>query len=76
MSKKSKKKKKRVNLKKEKYAQFRKDKPSAMDFSTPDLTPEQVKQKQEDEMKINRFLRFNKNPPTKEVNARKERSKR
>jgi hypothetical protein len=74
--KKNKNKKKRSNPKRERYAKFRKEKPSALNFSAPDITPEQQKQKQEDEKKIEMFLRYNRNPPTKEVNERRMRSKR
>lgn len=74
--KKNKNKKKKVNAKKEKYAKFRKEKPSTMDLTPPDLTPEQQKQKMEDETNIDRFLRFNRNPPTKAINLRKMKSKR
>jgi hypothetical protein len=74
--KKNKNKKKKINPKKEKYAKFRKDKPSTLDFSTPDLTPEQQKQKQTDERQIDSFLKFNKNRPTKEISVRKMKSKR
>ena len=64
MSKKSKKKKpKKISAKKEKYAKFRKDKPSTLNFTTPDLTPEQQKQKQLDEGRINSYLRYSKNRP-------------
>ena len=70
------KKAKKVNQKKLKYAAFRKDKPASMDFSMPELTPEQQKQKQEDEMKIGSFLRYNRPPPEHETNERRERSKR
>jgi hypothetical protein len=74
--KKNKNKKKKINPKKEKYAKFRKDKPSTLDFSTPDLTPEQQKQKQTDERQIDSFLKYSKNSPTKEISARKMKSKR
>ncbi|MBI2134654.1 hypothetical protein HYU09_01570 [Candidatus Woesearchaeota archaeon] len=68
MGRKSKKKKaKKISMKKEKYLKFRKEKNTAIDITMPELTPEQNKQKQEDEMKIGRFLRFNKNPPQKEL---------
>lgn len=73
MSKKSKKKeKKKVNAKKEKYAKFRKDKPSTLNFTTPDLTPEQQKQKQVDEGKINSFLRYSKNAPALSLREKKK----
>ena len=58
--KKNKNKKKKVNPKKERYAKFRKDKPAIMVFATPDLSPEQQKQKQEDEGKIGSFMRYSK----------------
>ncbi len=76
MSKKNKNKKKKVNPKTERYLKFRKDKPANLTFTAPDLTPEQQKQKQEDEQIINSFLRYNRNPPTKEVSERRMRSKR
>ena len=74
--KKNKNKKKKVNPKKERYEKFRKEKSSNMTFNTPDLTPEQQKEKQEDEKSIEMFWRYSRNPPTKEVNERRMRSKR
>lgn len=74
--KKNKNKKKKVNPKKERYAKFRKEKPAVMNFTTPDLTPEQQKQKQEDEKLIDSFLRYNRNRPTKAIVERKMKSKR
>ncbi|MFH1134233.1 MAG: hypothetical protein V1735_07150 [Nanoarchaeota archaeon] len=72
MSKKSKKKKaKKVSAKKEKYLKFRKEKPTVVDIKIPDLTPEQVKQRQVDELSINRFLRFSKNAPRREIREKK-----
>jgi hypothetical protein len=50
---------KHVNPKKEKYAKFRKEKPSSMDVRMPDLSEEQQKQKQMNEQIISNFLRFN-----------------
>jgi len=76
MGKKNKNKKKKVNPKRERYAKFRKEKSVNMTFTTPELTPEQRKQKQEDEGSIDRFLRYNRNPPAKEIVARKMKSKR
>ncbi len=76
MGKKNKNKKKRVNPKRERYAKFRKEKPSVLNFNFPDLTPEQQKQKQTDEGKIDSFLRFNRNPPAQEIVERKMKSKR
>lgn len=71
MSKKDKRPKK-VSAKKEKYLKFRKEKPGTMDVSMPDLSDDQVRQKREDEMFINKFFRFSKNPPTKEVREKKD----
>jgi hypothetical protein len=69
--KKNKNKKKKVNPKKERYAKFRKDKPAIMTFTTPDSTPEQQKQRQDDEGRIESFLRYNKGPrPTKGIGAK------
>lgn len=73
---KSKNKPKKVSVKKEKYAKFRKDKPGALNISMPDLTEEQAKQKREDELKIDKYLRFTKNPPVKEIVERRAKSKR
>ena len=64
---KNKKKQKKVSAKREKYAKFKREKPGTLDLKMPDLDPEQQKQKQQDEIKINRFLRFSRNPPTKEI---------
>ncbi|MBU1005503.1 MAG: hypothetical protein KJ561_06740 [Nanoarchaeota archaeon] len=69
-------KKKKINAKREKYAKFKKDKPTSMNFTVPDLTPEQRKQKQEDERNIDYFLRSSRNAPTQEISERKMRSKR
>ena len=76
MGKKSKNKPKKVSVKKERYVKFRKDKPGVLNIAMPDLSEEQVKQKREDESKIDRFLRFSKNPPIKEIVERKSKSKR
>lgn len=74
MSKKSKKKKdkKKVSAKKEKYAKFHKDKPTNLDVSMPDLSEDERKQKQQDELKIAKFLRFNRNPPPKDIRPNKK----
>ena len=72
MGKKNKNKKKKVNPKRERYAKFAKEKPSIMNFTTPDLTPEQQKQKQEDERNIGLFWRYNKRRPvSKGIGAKK-----
>lgn len=66
-----KKKLKKVNAKKERYAKFRKEKNVSMNLTMPDLTPEQSKEKQEAELRISRFLRFNKNPPLKDLKEKR-----
>ena len=76
MGKKSKKKEKKINAKALRYAKFQKDKPAVVDITMPELTAEQNKQKQEDQERIDRFLRNNRNPPTKELSERRMRSKR
>lgn len=76
MGRKNKNKPKKVSAKKEKYAKFRKEKPASVDITMPELSDEQIRQKREDEEKINRFLRFNRNRPTKEIVKRREKSKR
>ncbi|MEK6854428.1 MAG: hypothetical protein AABX60_03765 [Nanoarchaeota archaeon] len=76
MGKKSRKKEKKINAKALRYAKFQKDKPAVVDITMPELTAEQNKQKQEDQERIDRFLRYNKNPPTKELSERRMRSKR
>ncbi|MBW2982186.1 hypothetical protein KY343_04875 [Candidatus Woesearchaeota archaeon] len=70
------KKAKKVSAKRERYAKFRKEKPASVDITMPDLSDDQIKQKREDEEKINRFLRFNRNRPTGEIVKRREKSKR
>jgi len=70
------KKQKKINPKRERYAKFHKEKSAVMDVSMPDLSTEQRQQKREDEERFNRFLRYSKNPPTKEIVERKMRSKR
>jgi len=69
-------KKKKVNAKRERYAKFRKDKPSSMSFNIPEFTPEQIRQRQEDERNIDYFLRNSRNPPTNEISERRMKSKR
>lgn len=70
------KKEKKISAKALRYAKFQKDKPAVVDITMPELTAEQNKQKQEDQDRIDRFLRYNKNPPTKELSERRMRSKR
>ncbi len=67
---------KKVNAKKEKYSKFKKEKAAVLDVKMPDLEADQMKQKQKDEETINRYLRFNRNAPPKEIVSRKAKSKR
>ena len=76
MGKKSRKKEKKISAKALRYAKFQKDKPAVVDITMPELTPEQNKIKQEDQDRIDLFLRRNRNPPTKELSERRMRSKR
>lgn len=72
----SKKKVKKVSVKKERYAKYHREKPSVLNISMPDLDDEQTKQKRVDETKIDKFLRFNRNAPSKEIVQRRVESKR
>jgi hypothetical protein len=65
-----KKKAKKVSLKKERYAKFKKDK-KVVNIVSPEPSPEEIKQRQVDELTINKFLRFNKNPFTKTIKEKK-----
>ena len=67
---------KKISAKKEKYAKFRKEKPSSMNISIPDLSEEQLRQRREDEQIINIFWRNYRRPPERFVNERKAKSKR
>jgi hypothetical protein len=73
---KKKKESKKTSAKKLKYAKFRKDKPSNLNISAPDLTPEQQKQKQIDEAKINSFLRYSRNRPSLSIREKKAKGKK
>lgn len=76
MSKKSKKKEKKISAKAIRYAKFQKDKPGTLDLTMPELSEEQNKQKQADQDRIDMFLARNRNPPTQELSERRMRSKR
>lgn len=77
MSKKKKdKKNKKVSAKKEKYAKFRREKSDKLDITMPELSEDEMKQKRNDETKIDRYLRFSKNSPPREINPRRAKSKR
>jgi hypothetical protein len=73
---KKKKETKKISVKKAKYAKFRREKSAQLNISAPDLTPEQQKQKQLDEAKINSFLRYSKNRPTLSLREKKAKSKK
>jgi hypothetical protein len=75
MSRKNKKPKK-VSAKKLKYAAFHKEKPSVLNIASRELTAEEQKGAQEDDLRITAFLKQKKNAPTKEVSERRMRSKR
>jgi hypothetical protein len=76
MSKKNKNKVKKVSAKKERYSKFHSDKPGTLNIAMPELPEDLVKRNREDDEKIGKFLRFNKNAPVKEIVPRKEKSKR
>ncbi|MBW3015685.1 hypothetical protein KY330_04650 [Candidatus Woesearchaeota archaeon] len=71
-----KKKEKKVSAKKLKYAKFKKEKPGTLDIKMPDLDPEQMKQKREDEVKIEKFLKFRPRHAPRVILKRKLKSKR
>ena len=70
------KKEKKISAKTLRYAKFHKDKPAVVDIAIPDLTEEANKQRHLDQDRIDRFLRQNRNAPTKEISERRMRSKR
>ena len=67
---------KKISAKKERYAKFRKEKPSVLTIAPPDLTEEQIQARKQDEQMINNFWRHYRRPPERFVNERKEKSKR
>ncbi|MBI2557952.1 hypothetical protein HYW20_01410 [Candidatus Woesearchaeota archaeon] len=67
---------KKISAKKERYAKFRKEKPSTLTIAPPDLTEDQAKERRLDEQRISDFWRHYRRPPEKFVNERKARSKR
>lgn len=73
---KNKNKKKKINPKRERYAKFHKEKPSTLDVSMPDLETDLQKAVRDDQDKVDKFLRFNRNPPTKEIVERRMKAKR
>lgn len=75
--KKNKNKSKKVSVKKERYAKFRKEKSTAMVFSSPDnLTDDIVQQRKNDEQRINDFWRHYRRPSERFVRDRDAKAKR
>lgn len=62
---------KKVSAKKEKYAKFHKEKPDAMNFSSPEMSEAQIKAQREDIDKFERFLKF-RGRTAKELNLKKK----
>ena len=71
-----KKKVKKISAKKERYAKFRKEKPTTLTISPPELSEESMQQRRLDEQKIDNFWRNYRRPPRRFISERKARSKR
>jgi hypothetical protein len=67
---------KKVSAKKEKYSKFKREKSTTIDLSMPDLDDDATKLKRMADERIDKFLRFSKNKPPKEIVERKAKSKR
>ena len=76
MGKKNKNKKKEVNAKKVRYTKFRKEKSAELDLKMPELSDDEIKFRRMDDTEVDKFFRFNRNPNTRSVNPRKDKSKR
>ena len=75
--KKNKNKSKKVSVKKERYSKFRKEKPSAMVFTSPESLPEEIiQQRKQDEQRINDFWRHYRRPPQRFIRERDAKAKR
>jgi hypothetical protein len=74
-SKKNKNKPKKISAKKEKYMKFKKEKSGNIDISMPDLDEEQMKVRRQSDLKIDRFLRFNRAPPNLSLKDKKAKRK-
>jgi len=74
--KKNKNKGKKVNIKRERYAKFRKDKPGSMTFSMPELPEELVQSRRQDEQRISEFWRHYRRPPQRFIRERDAKAKR
>lgn len=67
---------KKISAKKERYMKFRKEKPTMLTMSPPELTEDQIKERRADEQRIGEFWRNYRRPPQRFVSERKARSKR
>lgn len=67
---------KKISAKKERYLKFRKEKPTMLTMSPPELTEQQMKERRLDEQRIGEFWRSYRRPPQRFVSERKARSKR
>ena len=67
---------KRINPKKERYSKFRKEKPSALSFASPELPEDVVQQRRQDEQRIGKFWRHYRRPPERFVRERDAKAKR
>lgn len=67
--------KKKLSAKKEKYAKFRKEKGN-ITFKTFELSEEEKQEARDTESRLEKFLRFNKHQPARNIVARKDLSKR
>lgn len=74
--KKNKNKAKKVNIKRERYARFRKDKPSSMTVTMPDLPEDVVQLRRQDEQRISVFWRHYRRPPERFNRERDAKAKR
>jgi hypothetical protein len=74
--KKNKNKTKRINPKKERYAKFRKEKPSSMTLNLPDQPEEIVQMRRQDEQKIGEFWRRHRRAPERYIRERDAKAKR
>jgi hypothetical protein len=66
MGKKNKNKTKKISARKEKYSKFKKEKSGILDVSMPELSEDQIKQRREDEKRLESYWRFSKNRPAHE----------
>lgn len=74
--KKNKNKAKKVNIKRERYLKFRKEKPSALVFTPPELQEDVVQQRRHDEQRIEQFWRHYRRPPERYIRERDAKAKR